>query len=133
MRHYLKTLIITGISFYIAYSFVPTINLGQDPKNILYIIGGLLLIFLLIDPIFSLVLLPVNHLTFGLLMLVLNVAFIFALISFLPGFHVGAYSFPGANVQGIILPSMSFNQLEAIILVSFIITLSQKILHIIFE
>lgn len=133
MRHYLKSLIISGISFYIAFTLVPTIVIGQDPKNILFIIGGLLIIFLLIDPIFSLVLLPVNHLTFGLLMLVLNVAFIFALINFLPGFHVGAYNFPGAVVAGVILPAMEFNRLEAILLVSLLITLTQKILHVIFE
>ncbi|GEM_PF-1511739 len=133
MRHYLRSVIISAISFYTAFSLVPTISLGPDPKNIFFIIGGLVVIFLLIDPIFSLVLLPINHLTFGLLMFVLNIAFIFALMNFLPGFTVGAYYFPGANIENIILPAIDFNAIEAILLVAFLITISQKVLHIIFE
>jgi len=133
MRHYLKKLIISASSLYIAYTLVPTISFGSDPRNILLVIGGLLLIFLFINPIFSLVLLPLNHLTFGLLMFILNVAFIFALINFLPGFKVAAFDFKGANVQQLIIPAYAFNQITTIILVAFIITFSQKILHIIFE
>lgn len=133
MRHYLRKLIIVGGSIYIATNLVPTIIIGADPKNLLFVFGGLLLISLIINPIFSLVLLPVNHLTFGLLMFILNIAFIFGLLNFLPGFSVAPYYFGGANIQGVIIPPYFFNQLTAVILVAFIITLSQKILHIVFE
>lgn len=133
MRHYVKSILITIASIYITYLVVPTISLGTDPKNILLFAGGLWIISQVIGPIFSLVLLPVNIITFGLVSLLLNVAFVFALLNFLPGFSVSAYNFPGANIQGIILPPMAFNQITTIILVAAIITLLQKILHIIFE
>lgn len=133
MRHYLKKLIITAASFYITFNLINTISIGADPKNIILVIGGLLVIFLIINPIFSLVLLPVNHLTFGLLMFVLNIALIFAFINFLPGFKVETYHFEGAYIQGFIVPPYSFNTVTTVILVAFIISLIQKILHIIFE
>lgn len=133
MKHYIRKVIVAAVSFYIAYNLVPTISLGTDPKNLLIVILGLVVISFVINPIFSLVLLPVNHLTFGLLMLILNIAFIFALLSFLPGFSVKAYDFPGANVQGVIIPAFYFNEIAAIILVAVIITLTQKVFHIIFE
>lgn len=133
MRHYVKSILITIASIYITYLVVPTISLGTDPKNILLFAGGLWIISQIINPIFSLVLLPVNIITFGFVSLLLNVAFVFALLNFLPGFSVSAYNFPGANVQGVILPPMAFNQITTIILVAAIITLFQKILHIIFE
>lgn len=133
MRHYLRKLIIVAASIYIAASLVPTISIGPDPKNLLFVFGGLLVISLIINPIFSLVLLPVNHLTFGLLMFILNIAFIFGLLYFLPGFSVAPYNFGGANIQGVIIPPYFFTQLTAVILVAFILTLSQKILHIVFE
>ncbi|MBI4037783.1 phage holin family protein [Candidatus Curtissbacteria bacterium] len=133
MKHYIRKVIVTAVSFYVAYSLVPTISVGADPKNLLIVVAGLVIISLIINPIFSLVLLPVNHLTFGLLMLILNIAFIFALLNFLPGFSVGAYDFPGANVQGVIIPAFFFNEITAIILVAVIITLTQKVFHIIFE
>ncbi|MBI3282488.1 phage holin family protein [Candidatus Curtissbacteria bacterium] len=133
MRHYVKALIISAIAFYIAYSLVPTISLGPDPKNIAVVLGGIFITSMAIHPIFSLILLPINLLSFGLLSLALNIALIFALIRFLPGFAIGAYDFPGANIEGFIVPALPMNQLGTIVAVALIITVVQKILHIIFE
>lgn len=133
MRHYIKSVLITGASFYITKSLVPTINVGPDPKNYAMVLLGLWLISQVINPIFSLVLLPVNIITFGLVSFLLNVAFVFALMNFLPNFGVSAYNFPGANIEGIILPAIAFNEITTVILVAAVITVLQKILHIIFE
>lgn len=133
MRHYLKSVIISAFSVYIAYKLVPTINFGADPKNILFLIGGILVISVIISPIFALVLLPINHLTFGVLMLVLNIALIFGLLKFMPGFSISPYQFPGAEVGGVILPPLYFNKIAVIVLVSFIITFSYKALRIVFD
>lgn len=133
MRHYLKQLIIAAIAFYIAYSLIPTISLGPDPKNIALVIGGIMLTAVVIHPIFSLVLLPINLLTFGLLSLALNISLIFAFTRFLPGFAIAAYNFPGANLQGFIIPQADLNQWQTLVTVALIITIVQKILHLIFE
>lgn len=133
MKHYLRTVLISAIAFYAAYSLVPTISLGSDPKNILIAVGGILFTSLAIHPIFSLVLLPINILTFGFLSLFLNIALIFSFTKFLPGFAIAAYNFPGANIQGFVIPAANMNQIETIIVVAAIITVIQKILHIIFE
>ena len=133
MRHYIKALIISAIAFYIAYSLVPTISLGPDPKNIAAVIGGILVTSMAIHPIFSLVLLPINILSFGLLSLSLNIALIFAFTRFLPGFTIDAYNFPGANIEGFIVPALPMTQLVTTVAVALIITVVQKILHIIFE
>lgn len=133
MRHYLKSIIITGASFYITKSAVPTINVGSDPKNYAMVLVGLWLISQIINPIFSLVLLPINIITFGFVSFLLNVAFVFALMNFLPNFSVSAYSFPGANIEGIILPPIYFNEITTVLLVAAAITVIQKLLHLIFE
>ena len=82
MRHYLKAIIISAASLYVAYTLVPTIKIGQDPKNILLLIGGVFIISQIINPIFSLVLLPINHLTFGLVMFILNIALFYLAMRF---------------------------------------------------
>lgn len=133
MRHYIKATIISAIAFYAAYSLIPTIRTGGDPKNILFIIGGLLIMSEAVHPIFSLILLPINHLTFGLASTVLNVALIYIFINFLPGFSIAAYNFPGGSINGFILPPTHLSVTASIIVVSAIITFVQKILHIIFE
>ena len=133
MRHIIKSILITIATVYIAFTLVPTIDFGTDPINILVFIGGLWIISQVVSPIFSVVLLPVNLLTFGFLSLVLNVAFVFALMNFVPGFVVKAYNFPGANIEGIVLPSYYFTQILTVILLALTITTIQKTLHIVFE
>lgn len=133
MRHYIKSFLITIASFYITVTAIPALAIGNDLKNVILFIGGLWIISQIIKPIFSLVLLPVNILTFGLVSLLINIAFVFALLNFLPGFSISAYHFPGATIQGVIFPPVSFNQIYTVLLIAASITLLQKILHIIFE
>lgn len=133
MRHYLKAIIIAVLAYYIASTLIPTINLGIDQQNILIVIGGILISQLVLHPIFSLVLLPINILTLGGVSLFINLGLIYAFIKFLPGFSIGAYDFPGANIQGFILPPVNLSPVMAIFAVAFIITVVQKVLHIIFE
>lgn len=133
MRHYLKALIISSIAFFTAYHLVPTVAVGKDPRNIAIIIGSLLAVSLLLRPIFSLILLPINFLTLGSISLILNTVLIYALTIYLPGFVIKAFDFKGADLNGFILPPYHFNQLTTIILVAAIISLVQKVLHIIFE
>lgn len=133
MRHYLKALVIAIVAFNTAYLLIPTINVGKDPNNIPIIIGGLLLVSLLINPIFALILLPVNHLTFGSVSFVLNSALIYLMTIYLPGFNINPYDFRGINIEGLIIQPYKFNELATIILVAAIITLTQKTLRIIFQ
>ncbi len=133
MRHYLKSVLITVATFYVSISLINTINFSHGPKNILLFLGGLWIISQIVNPIFSLVLLPVNLLTFGLISFLLNVAFVFALLNFLPGFSVSPYYFPGAIIQGVIFPPVPLNQIETVLLFSATITILHKVLHIVFE
>lgn len=133
MRHYIKSLLIAIASVYATINLFPVVGLGNNPKNLALLISGFWLITLLINPIFSIVFLPINILTFGLVSSVLNVAFLFALMNFLPGFHIRPYTFPGANINGVVLPAIYLNQVLTIIAIAISITVLQKILHIIFE
>ena len=133
MRYYLKIIVVTLIAFFTAYNLIPTINLGNNQNNIIIVIAGLLITSLVIRPIFALVLLPINLLTFGLISLILNCALLFAFTKYLAGFTIASYNFSGINFQGIIITPISFNQIETILIIALIITLTQKILMLIFE
>ena len=133
MKHYLRKLIIVFLSLYLAFSLVPTIHLGNDPKSIVTIIAAFFLMGIVIRPIFSLILIPLNFITVGLVSFILNILTIFALTTFVPGVLVGAYNFPGANLGGIILQPTSLNQITTVILLAALITVSHKVLHLIFE
>ena len=133
MRYYLKKLIIVIISLYLAFSLIPTINFGSDPKNLPIIVASFLLITMVIRPIFSLVLLPLNFATTGTISFILNAAVIFVLLNILPGVSINPYDFPGLNIQGVILQPVAFGKIVTIFLIALVITIAQKVLHIIFE
>ena len=133
MKHYLRRFIIVFLSLYLAYSLIPTIRLGSDTKNILIIIAAFFLVGIIIRPVFSLILIPLNFITVGLVSFVLNTLTIFALTTFVSGVSIGAYNFPGANLGGIILQPTPLNQITTVLLLAAIITVSQKVLHLIFE
>ena len=77
--------------------------------------------------------LPINILTFGALSLILNTALIFAFTKFLPGFSVSPYNFPGINFQNFIIQPASLSWFATIAAIGAVITIIQKLLHIIFE
>ncbi|MBI2327443.1 phage holin family protein [Candidatus Curtissbacteria bacterium] len=133
MKHYLRTFIIAAISFYVAYSIIPTIMLGGDPQDLLIVVGTIFFVSTLIKPIFSLILLPFNLLTFGLLSLIINIVLLFALLTFLPGFNIAPYNFPGADIAGIIIQPANLNLIATIVAIALVLTVTQKILHLIFE
>lgn len=133
MRHYIKSILITIVALYITYNIIPAVNFGTEPKSIFIVVGGLWLVSQIINPVFSLVLLPINMLTMGGVLFILNIAYFFALINFLPGFTISAYRFPGANTGGLIFPQMDFSATVTIILFALSITVIQKALHIVFE
>lgn len=133
IKHYLRIVIIASIAVYLALTLIPTTYLGPDPKNILILIAGIILANLIIHPIFSIILLPINILTLGSLSFILNVILIYVFTKFLPGFSISAYNFPGANIQGFIIPPFPMNQLETVAAFGIIITVVQKLLHFVFE
>lgn len=133
MRYYLKKTVISIIGLLTAAALVPTFTFGSDYKNFLVAVASLSIITLFIKPLFSLVLIPINFLTHVGITFILNTLAVYALTYFLPGFRIDAYRFPGANFEGIIIPSYSFNQIATVLLFAAIITTVQKTLHTIFE
>lgn len=133
MRYYLKKTVITIISLLTAAALVPTFTFGADYKNFIVSVASLLVVNLFIKPLFSLILIPINFFTFVSINFILNASAVLALTFFLPGFVINAYKFPGANIEGIIIPQYSFSQIATLLLFAAIITTVQKTLHSIFE
>lgn len=131
MKRYSRKLIIAAIALFLAYTLVPTISFGPDPRSVLIVVGGLFAIAAIVKPVFNSVMLPVNFLTLGFMSVILNFIFLLAITRLLPGFSIGPYSFPGAFIQGVIIPQVSLNQIATTGAVAAIITLTQRLLPII--
>jgi len=95
--------------------------------------GGYLTIFwaavafgllnLIVRPVLSLLLLPINLLTLGAFRFVIGVIILFLLAVIVPGFSLQSFSFGGFSNSGIVLPAAHISLLWSYVIGSFIISI----------
>lgn len=99
------------------------------------LLAGLVLslLTLLVAPLLRILFLPINILTFGLLSWAINVMVLYILTIFVPGVQVSAWTFPGAEFAGFVMPQIQFSSLISFILVSLSVSILVNLLHDISE
>lgn len=99
------------------------------------LLAGLVLslLTLLVAPLLRILFLPINILTFGLLAWVINVIVLYLLTVFVPGVTVSAWTFPGVEFSGFVIPEFHFSSTVSFILVSLAISVLVDLLHDISE
>lgn len=87
------------------------------------------LLMLIVRPILTILFIPINILTFGLLSWFINVIVIFLLTLFVPEVVVTDWTFPGLNWAGLVIPIFHLSYFLALIVVSLTITFFTNLLH----
>lgn len=85
-----------------------------------YILGAVVLsvLFYIIKPIVSAITFPINAITFGGFSFLINAAMFYLLTIFLPFISISAFTFPGVNIGGFIIPSLYFSTFFSYIVIS---------------
>lgn len=104
----------------VTYAF-PGLSYTGGIQTLLLGAAGLMLMNSIIVPLLKIMFLPLNLLTLGIFTWVINVVALYALTTIMPQFELVPYSFPGANLNGFIVPSYYFNVLQVAILTSFMV------------
>ncbi|MEX0621651.1 MAG: phage holin family protein [Candidatus Woykebacteria bacterium] len=108
MRKRFRNAFYASLSFLIlAYSY-PGFQFAE-PKTILVATLVFAVIYLFVRPIFSILSLPLNFLTFGFFSLILNVGILYLIAYFVPGFDIVGYRFSGLSVFSIELTGTDLN------------------------
>jgi putative membrane protein len=132
MKKILKLLVFNLIALRLTAEIIPSISFSPGLKTILLAALALTGFEYLLKPIAKILFLPINILTLGTLRWVINVIGLYLVTLFVDGFSVSAYSFPGLNWQGLIIPAISFSLVLTYILVSFFINLVTTLLSWLF-
>jgi len=113
----LKPLIVTALTLVLLSYLLPTVSYLNWTTIVL---ASLVLTILqkLIRPVLNILFLPVNIITLGLFSVVINV-FLLWLVTFLV---------PGLEIKPMIIGSVSLNQFFSLLVISFLISLSQSVL-----
>jgi putative membrane protein len=124
MKALIRLYLISTFSLWLINRWIPQ-GLIITGGNHTFIQGGaaLMLANSLVKPIFSLILLPINLLTFGLFRWVTNVLILYLVVKFVGGINIQPFQFPGADIYGFIVPAINFNLWTAWIAIPFIISL----------
>ncbi len=117
MKKVLKIFLIITISLKITEIVLKNIQFENSWQTLLVAALALTIFELFLKPIAKILLLPINLITLGTLRWVINVLGLFIVTTFVQGFKITNYTFPGLNWNEIILPSKNFG-----LIFSYIIT-----------
>jgi putative membrane protein len=87
-----------------------------------YIFGGMALtiLFIVLRPVLNILALPLNLVTLGMFSFLTNVIIFYALTVLVAGISITAFTYPGYEYAGFIVPKIYFNTLFAFVIVSFL-------------
>lgn len=118
MKSLLKNTVICAVGLYVVPFVFDGLQITGGITN--YILGAVVLsvLFNLVKPILSALTFPINAITFGMFSFLINALMFYFLTILLPFITVSAFTFPGANIGGFIIPSLYFNAFFSYIVIS---------------
>lgn len=121
MKFFLQNFLLNLTALWVTSKILPGFTFNGGFKALA--IGAVVWMFinLAIIPLLRVMFLPLNLLTLGLFTWVINVIGLYFLTAILPQFKLLPYHYPGANIGGVIIPSIDLNVLYVAIVASFLI------------
>ena len=133
MKSALRQVLVNFSCFWLISLLISAIDYSQKIEVLLFASITLSIVNFLIKPILSLLFLPINLITLGTFRWVVNALVLFFVTLLVPGFHLVAFVFPGANFAGFVVPTIRVNTFLAIILVSFLLSLFSDMIYSLFK
>ena len=122
MKSIIRSFLIHGFALWLASQIASGIIFQKGNETLLLAAAALGLFNLFVRPLINILLLPINILTLGALKWIVNVATLYLVTLAVPGFKITGFSFPGANLQGIMIPSLDFGIIGALIAFSVLLS-----------
>jgi len=133
MKRILRTIVYSLLALKITSLIIDTLSFQKGFKTLILASLALTGFEYLLKPIAKILFLPINLLTLGTLRWVINVIGLYLVTMFVDGFSLSAYSFPGINWQGVVLPAINFSLIPTYILTALFINLNISFIHWLFK
>ena len=104
-------------------------NFAQGWESLLLAGVGLTIVSLLAKPVISILLLPINLLTFGLFRWVSSAITLYIVTLVVPGFSITGFVFSGFSTKWFDIPALSFSGILAYVAFSFVLSLFTSIIY----
>jgi putative membrane protein len=128
MKSLLRSIIINLAALQSAVLLIPGITNAGGVKTLVWAIVVLAIMNLLVRPIISLLLLPINLLTLGAFRWLINVAVLFLLTLIVTELKVKGFTFNGFEYHGFIIPTIQISKFWTLVLASATISVTNSFL-----
>ena len=128
MKSILRSIVINFAALQMAVYLIPGLKNQGSNKTLLSAVIVLAIINLLIRPIISLLLLPINLITLGSFRWLINVAVLFILTLTVTELKAEAFTFSGFNYHDFIVPQLKISTFWTLVLSSATISISNTFL-----
>lgn len=128
IKSLIRSYLINLFALWVAAQYIGAFHLSEGLKSLLLIGAGFTLLHLVVRPVISAILGPINFLTLGLIGLVIDAAILFALTLYFPQVSIIPWLFPGLVIDGLIIPAIQFNSATATVLSAFVINIIRQVL-----
>lgn len=130
IKSLLRSYLINLFALWAASYYLGSFHLSNGVESLFLIGLGFTLVHLTIEPLFQILLGPINFLSLGAVGLIVDSIMFYLLTLYFPQASVSAWNFPGANFYGFILPSFEFNLITGTILTALFINIIRRGLNL---
>lgn len=129
MKTILRSFLINFGTLLLVSQIIPSLEISGGVRGLA--IGSLAFMAanIVLIPLLKVLLLPLNLLTLGVFAWLSNVLALYLLVNVVPNFKLLPYTFPGATLNGFIIPSMDLSTFQVAMAASFIIGFTAHFLH----
>lgn len=121
MKRLLRSMVYYVFALWLTSTLIPALSISGNLWGMLSAGGTLTLMMMILKPILSIIFLPVNILTLGLLSWLVNVVVLYLWTIFVPNVHLAPWIFPGISTVGFIVPTVNLSYTWTLVVVSLVI------------
>lgn len=122
MKSIVRNIIFYSVSLFSTSQIVTGLSISGGLMS--YVIAGLVLsiLFLIVKPILSIITLPLNIITLGLFSFLINAIILYLLTILVSNISITAFTFPGFNFYGFVIPKLYVNNFFAFVVASILLS-----------
>ncbi|MEK7544429.1 MAG: phage holin family protein [Patescibacteria group bacterium] len=122
MKRFLRTVVYYVFVLWLTSTLITSLSISGNVWGMLSAGFMLTLMMIVLKPLLSLIFLPINILTLGLLGWLVNVVVLYLWTIFVPNVAINPWVFPGIAVEGFVVPEATVSLPWTLVVVSLVIT-----------
>ncbi len=125
LRLFLRTIGINLASIYLASQILSNvISYVGGYRTLLMAAVAIAVVNLFVRPVVNLLLLPIHLVTLGVFRWIANLITLYIVTWLVPNLQIHAFTFPGVNLQYVIIPTINFSAFGAFVVATFTLTVT---------